>query len=39
MVDILPATIQKNLTEEISKEERDKRRAEIIRNYFQDVEG
>lgn len=39
MVDILPATIQKKLTEEISKEERDKRRAEIIRNYFQDVEG
>jgi len=39
MVDIKPATIQKNLNKELSKEERDKVRAEIIREYLSHMEG
>lgn len=39
MVEITPANIQRDLIEEISKEERDKIRAEKIRNYFKDMEG
>lgn len=39
MVDIKPATIQKNLNKDISKEERDMIRAKIIREYLCDMEG
>lgn len=39
MVDIQPATIQKNLDKDIIKEERDIMRAEMIRKYFSNLEG
>lgn len=39
MLDIKPATIQKNLNKDISKEERDKIRAKIIREFLSDMEG
>lgn len=39
MVEIQPATIQKNLNRDVTNEERDMIRAGIIREYFANLEG
>lgn len=38
MMDIMPATLQEKLNKDLNKEERDKIRADIIRDYLADME-
>lgn len=38
MIDIMPASLQKNLEMEVEKNERDKLRAQMIRDYLAEVE-
>lgn len=39
MIDIQPATIQKTLDEDLTNEERDRARADIIRDFILNLEG